>query len=433
MSSRRILVLNGPNLNLLGTREPATYGHETLADVARLCAETAAAEGYEVDFRQTNHEGELLDWIHAARGAYAGVVINPAAWTHTSVALRDALVASELPVYEVHLSNVHRREAFRHHSYVSGIAVGVICGLGSQGYRAAISALIAHQETNAMTAPKSVLAGLIGAGIQASLTPAMHEREGDAQGLRYLYRLIDLDVLGLSADALPELLQAAQRTGFTGLNITFPCKQAIIPLLDDLSPEARGIGAVNTVVLADGRTVGHNTDCLGFAEGFRRGLPDVSKRLVVQLGAGGAGSAVAHALLAEGVDQLFIFDVEAERAQALVDNLTRHFGPGRAAVGTDRAAAVAAADGLVNTSPVGMAKLPGMPLPAELLHPGLWVAEIIYFPLETELLRQARALGCRTLDGGTMAVFQAVKAFELFSGRSADAERMQAHFAELRD
>ncbi|MEH3021219.1 MAG: shikimate dehydrogenase [Pseudomonas oryzihabitans] len=283
-----------------------------------------------------------------------------------------------------------------------------------------------------MTAPKSVLAGLIGAGIQASLTPAMHEREGDAQGLRYLYRLIDLDALGLSADALPELLQAARRTGFTGLNVTFPCKQAIIPLLDDLSPEARGIGAVNTVVLADGLAVGHNTDCLGFAEGFRRGLPDVAKGMVVQLGAGGAGSAVAHALLAEGVGQLFIFDVEAERAQVLVDNLTRHFGPGRAAVGTDQAAAVAAADGLVNTSPVGMAKLPGLPLPAELLHPGLWVAEIIYFPLETELLRQARALGCRTLDGGTMAVFQAVKAFELFSGRSANADRMQAHFAELR-
>lgn len=283
-----------------------------------------------------------------------------------------------------------------------------------------------------MTAPKSVLAGLIGAGIQASLTPAMHEREGDAQGLRYLYRLIDLDALGLTADALPELLQAALRTGFTGLNVTFPCKQAIIPLLDDLSPEARGIGAVNTVVLADGRAVGHNTDCLGFAEGFRRGLPDVAKRLVVQLGAGGAGSAVAHALLAEGVDQLFIFDVEAQRAQVLVDNLTRHFGPGRAAVGTDQAAALAAADGLVNTSPVGMAKLPGLPLPAELLHPGLWVAEIIYFPLETELLRHARALGCRTLDGGTMAVFQAVKAFELFSGRTADADRMQAHFAELR-
>ncbi|MDH1658897.1 shikimate dehydrogenase, partial [Pseudomonas mosselii] len=119
------------------------------------------------------------------------------------------------------------------------------------------------------------------------------------------------------------------------------------------------------------------------------------------------------------------------RARALVDNLTQCFGAGRAVLGEDLAGAVADADGLVNTTPVGMAKLPGTPLPPALLHPRLWVAEIIYFPLETELLRHARALGCRTLDGGTMAVFQAVKAFELFSGRPADAERMQAHFASF--
>ena len=130
-----ILVLNGPNLNLLGTREPATSGHETLADISRLCVDTAAEHGLKIEFRQTNHEGELLDWIHAARGRCAGILINPAAWTHTSVAIRDALVASELPVIEVHLSNVHKREPFRHHSFVSPIAVGVICGLGSQGYR----------------------------------------------------------------------------------------------------------------------------------------------------------------------------------------------------------------------------------------------------------------------------------------------------------
>ena len=130
-----ILVLNGPNLNLLGTREPATYGHETLADISRLCADTAAECGLTIEFRQTNHEGELIDWIHGARGRCAGILINPAAWTHTSVAIRDALVASELPVLEVHLSNVHKREPFRHHSFVSSIAVGVICGLGSQGYR----------------------------------------------------------------------------------------------------------------------------------------------------------------------------------------------------------------------------------------------------------------------------------------------------------
>ncbi|KNX77452.1 shikimate dehydrogenase [Pseudomonas sp. 250J] len=276
-----------------------------------------------------------------------------------------------------------------------------------------------------------ILAGLIGRGIQASRTPALHEHEGDAQALRYLYRLIDADQLGLDDSALPALLDAAERTGFTGLNITFPFKQAILPLLDELSDEARGIGAVNTVVLREGRRVGHNTDCLGFAEGLRRGLPGVARRQVVQLGAGGAGAAVAHALLAEGVERLHLFEVDQSRARALVDNLTQRFGAGRAVLGEDLASAVADADGLVNTTPVGMAKLPGTPLPPTLLHPRLWVAEIIYFPLETELLRHARALGCRTLDGGTMAVFQAVKAFELFSGRPADAERMQAHFASF--
>lgn len=130
-----ILVLNGPNLNLLGTREPATYGHETLTDIAELCRRTGEANGLAIDFFQTNHEGALIERIHAARGQYAGILINPAAWTHSSVAIRDALAAVELPVVEVHLSNVHKREPFRHHSYVSPVAVGVICGLGSQGYR----------------------------------------------------------------------------------------------------------------------------------------------------------------------------------------------------------------------------------------------------------------------------------------------------------
>lgn len=280
--------------------------------------------------------------------------------------------------------------------------------------------------------PKTtVLAGLIGAGIQASRTPALHEHEGDAQGMRYLYRLIDLDTLKLDSSALPDLLTAAERMSFTGLNITFPCKQAIIPLLDELSPEARGIGAVNTVVLKNGKRVGHNTDCLGFAEGFRRGLSDVSRRHVVQMGAGGAGAAVAHALLGENVQTLSIFDVEVSRAEALANNLNQHFGAGRARAGHDLASAMAEADGLVNTTPMGMAKLPGMPVPVELLRGELWVAEIVYFPLETELLRNARALGCHTLDGGHMAVFQAVKAFELFSGIAPDVQRMLEHFQHM--
>lgn len=282
-----------------------------------------------------------------------------------------------------------------------------------------------------MTQNNVVLAGLIGAGIQASRTPALHEHEGDAQGMRYLYRLIDLDSLKLDSNALPDLLMAAERMNFTGLNITFPCKQAIIPLLDELSPEARSIGAVNTVVLKGGKRIGHNTDCLGFAEGFRRGLKDVAVERVVQMGAGGAGAAVAHALLSEGVQRLSIFDVDIRRAQDLADNLNQHFGVGRAIAGYDLPGALAQADGLVNTTPMGMKKLPGMPVPVELLRAELWVAEIVYFPLETELLRNARALGCRTLDGGNMAVFQAVKAFELFCGVVPDAQRMLEHFQSM--
>ncbi|WP_350612662.1 shikimate dehydrogenase [Pseudomonas sp. HY7a-MNA-CIBAN-0227] len=276
-----------------------------------------------------------------------------------------------------------------------------------------------------------ILAGLIGFGIQASRTPALHEHEGDAQGLRYLYRLIDLDQLQLDSNALPDLLKAAEQMNFTGLNITYPCKQVILPLLDELSAEARGIGAVNTVVLRDGKRIGHNTDCLGFAEGFRRGLSGAARKRVVQMGAGGAGAAVAHALLGEGVEQLSIFDVDNNRAQSLADNLNQHFGASRAQAGSDLPGAMAEADGLVNTTPMGMAKLPGMPVPLALLHRELWVAEIVYFPLETELLRNARALGCRTLDGGNMAVFQAVKAFELFSGKVADAGRMLEHFQNM--
>src|SRR5690349_19475975 len=279
--------------------------------------------------------------------------------------------------------------------------------------------------------PPAILAGLIGSGIQASRTPLMHEREGNDQGLRYIYKLIDLQKLGLTADGLPELLTAAERMGFNGLNITHPCKQAIIPLLDELSDDARALGAVNTVVLKDGRKIGHNTDWWGFAEAFRRGLPDVARERAVQLGAGGAGAAVAHAALTLGIRQLTIFDIDPARAAGVAKDLSDRFGAGRAVPGTDLAAAMAEADGLIHATPTGMAKYPGLPLPEELLHPRLWVAEIVYFPLETELLRVARARGCRTLDGGGMAVFQAVAAFRLITGVEPDAERMLRHFASM--
>jgi 3-dehydroquinate dehydratase-2 len=136
-----IAVLNGPNLNMLGLRQPEVYGRDTLDDIESLCSETAEQVGLAIDFRQSNHEGELVTWIQQCRGRAAGIVINPAGYSHTSVALMDALLASELPVIEVHISNIHRREAFRHHSYVSKVAVGVICGLGIGGYALALQAM----------------------------------------------------------------------------------------------------------------------------------------------------------------------------------------------------------------------------------------------------------------------------------------------------
>ena len=272
----------------------------------------------------------------------------------------------------------------------------------------------------------SIVCGLIGAGIQASRSPALHEREANEQGLRYVYKLIDLDELAVGVEALAELLSAAKRMGFAGLNITYPCKQAIIPLLDELSDDARALNAVNTVVIRNGRLIGHNTDWSGFAEGFRRGLPGANLDRVVQLGAGGAGAAVAHAALTLGARELTVFDVDAARSAELATKLGA-----RVRAGTDLAAAMAAADGLIHCTPTGMAKVPGMPLKAQLLQSKHWVAEIVYFPMETELLRVARAKGCRTLDGGGMAVFQAVGAFRLFTGVEPDAERMMRHFLSM--
>jgi shikimate dehydrogenase len=205
----------------------------------------------------------------------------------------------------------------------------------------------------------------------------------------------------------------------------------VIPLLHELSKDAAAIGAVNTVVLRGGRWIGHNTDWWGFAEGFRRGLAGVKLRRVVQLGCGGAGAAVAHALLTLGVGELVLTDVDAGRAEVLAASLLGRFGAGRAIAAARPDEATRSAEGVVNATPIGMHGHPGLPLAPELLRSDLWVAEVVYFPLATELLRRAREVGCRTLDGGGMAVFQAVRAFELFSGVPADADRMARHFAAM--
>ena len=278
---------------------------------------------------------------------------------------------------------------------------------------------------------KPIKAGLIGAGIQASLTPAMHMKEGTAQGLAYEYELIDLSPLDASVDDLPQLLLHAEQRGFSGLNITHPCKQAVMPHLDELSADARSIGAVNTVVFKDGRRYGHNTDWWGFAESFRRGLPEVDTSFVVQLGAGGAGVATAYAALSLGVAKFAIFDRERQRAVALSMAMQQIFPDAQIIANGDLLQAMQQASGLIHATPTGMSRYPGLPLPAEMLDRRHWVAEIVYFPLETELLKQARLRGCLTLDGGGMAVFQAVGAFRLFTGLEPDANRMLKHFQSM--
>ncbi len=282
------------------------------------------------------------------------------------------------------------------------------------------------------TPPKrKALVGLIGAGIQASLTPGMHEEEARHHGIALHYQLIDLDVSKVGNEKLPTLIESAKLMGFSGLNITFPSKQAVIPLLDDVADDARAMGAVNTVVIRDGRAIGHNTDASGWAWGFRRGLPDADLSRVVLLGAGGAGAAIAHALLGMSTGHLVVVDREAARAAELAAALAKAHGASRVSHNTDPAAVVPGARGIVHATPTGMLKLPGMPLDAKLLRHDLWVSEIVYSPIETQLLKAARALGAKTVDGSGMAIGQAVGAFKLFTGLDPDPARLDAHFRHL--
>ncbi len=285
--------------------------------------------------------------------------------------------------------------------------------------------------THQGTAPSKALVGLIGAGIQASLTPGMHAAEARHHGLALHYQLIDLDVSKVGSEKLPLLIEATKLMGFAGLNITYPCKQAVIPLLDSVDDEAKVMGAVNTVVIRQGRATGHNTDGSGWAWGLKRSLPSADLSRVVLLGGGGAGAAIAHAVLRLGAKHLTVVDRDATKLAALALTLNDVYGKGRVAITDNAAEALPRATGLIHATPTGMDKVPGMPIEASLLHAGLWLSEIVYSPIETALLKAARAKGCATVDGGGMAIGQAVGAFRLFTGLEPDAARMDANFRQL--
>ena len=276
------------------------------------------------------------------------------------------------------------------------------------------------------------LVGLVGTGVTPSLTPPLHMTEARELGLDYVYRPIDLTTLGLVPDQLPDILTWARLLGFDALNITHPCKRLVIEYLDRIDPVAQALGAVNTVLFTDDGLVGYNTDTTGFEKAFATGLPGASLRTVTLLGAGGAGSAVADAILRLGAERLTIVDTDTVRADELASQLSaRHGRRVDAAAPVRLPALLAASDGVVHCTPTGMKDHPGMPFSPDLLRPDLWVADIVYRPLETELLATARRIGCRTLDGGRMAVYQAVDALALITGLTPDPDRMIRHFHSL--
>ena len=279
-----------------------------------------------------------------------------------------------------------------------------------------------------MSMPHSSKVGLIGAGIQHSSSPSMHVEEGKALGLSISYELLDFDLMQGGVGRLAALLDDAERRGFSGLNITYPSKQAVIPLLHDLAPEARALHSVNTVLFRNGKRIGHNTDWWGFAESFRRDMSDVNTENVVLVGAGGAGAAVGYAMLKLGTRMLTVHDMDGARAVALVQRLSELFPDRGIHVCRELSPALSNANGLVHATPTGMRKYPGVPVPVELLRPPLWVSEIVYVPLLTELVVTARKHGCRTLDGGGMAVYQAAMAFKLFFDVEPDIPRMLRRF-----
>jgi shikimate dehydrogenase len=278
---------------------------------------------------------------------------------------------------------------------------------------------------------KSMLVGLIGSNISHSLSPALHEDAFAAAGIVGHYHL--MDVARLKGRQLPDLLAAVRTAGFAAINVTHPFKEAVVPLLDEVSAGAGQIGAVNTVVIdGSGRMVGHNTDRSGFRRAFEETLGEAAAqdKHVLLLGAGGAGRAVAFALMDLGLGRLLVHDTDSARATALCADLIVRFGPGRCAYATAPGDVVDGVAGIVNATPVGMLGYPGSPMDASRIDPRHWIADVIYTPLETQFVADARHKGCRTMTGGSMCVHQAADAFQLFTGLSADIARMHRVFAK---
>jgi shikimate dehydrogenase len=260
-----------------------------------------------------------------------------------------------------------------------------------------------------MSATKETwLVGLIGRGIGGSRARQMHEREAAALHMQLVYRVIDFDRLGVADGDLGKIIYTVEAMGFAGVNITHPYKQAVIEHLDTLSPDAEALGAVNTVRFADGKRTGHNTDWSGFATCVETQLGNV--------------------LSGNGARELAIYDRDAAKAEELAIRLAPAFPDQLINVYPSAQATFDGATGVIQTSPIGMTSHPGLPFDPDRLTPDQWLADIIYFPTETELVEKAKARGVRAIGGSAMAIHQAAAAFEIFTGKAPDADRMLSDF-----
>lgn len=274
-----------------------------------------------------------------------------------------------------------------------------------------------------MSGAQPILLGLIGSPIKSSAAPAIHEAAAQALGLRAHYRLID--VAGADRTTLRAMLDGVRLLGFSGINVTFPYKEAVLPLLDALSPAAAAIGTVNTVVVREGKLTGHNTDSTGFAAAFRSVFGNPGEAPVALIGAGGVGRAIAFAMAEVGARELRLLDQDAAKAAALAERLAGRL-PVR--ICADVAEAIDGAGVLINATPIGMLPNTESPVPPRLIHAGLWVADAVYTPLWTPLLRAAREHGARVMTGRELCIYQAVDAFRLFTGVEPSRERIAAAF-----
>lgn len=267
------------------------------------------------------------------------------------------------------------------------------------------------------------LTGLIGYPIAHSAAPAMHEQAATALGVRCHYQLIE--VKGAGRDELRAMLEGVRRLGFAGVNVTFPYKEAVVDLLDDLAPGVRAIGAVNSIVVDGTRLIGHNTDASGFVRAIVPLLATAPRGPIALIGAGGVGKAIAFALAILGVGELRIFDSDAAKVARLVSQLAgRHAACGATSV----EAALDGATGIVNATPVGMLPSRDSPVPDSLLHPTMWVADAVYTPLWTPFLLAAKAKGAEVLTGRDLAIYAAADAFELFTRMMPSTDAMANAF-----